>query len=38
MAGTEPEQQSRLGATALDPLIAWQPLAGLVNGKVPSTG
>jgi hypothetical protein len=22
------------GATTLDPLIAWQPLAGLVNGKV----
>jgi hypothetical protein len=25
------------GASALDPLISFQPLAGLVNGKVPAT-
>jgi hypothetical protein len=23
------------GASTLDPLIMWQPLAGLVGGKVP---
>ncbi len=33
-----PNNSLGVGATALDPLIAWQPLAGLVNGTVPSTG
>jgi hypothetical protein len=32
-----PNLNNTLGSgTALDPLIAWQPLAGLVNGTVPS--
>jgi hypothetical protein len=30
-----PNLNNGLGSgTALEPLIAWQPLAGLVNGKV----
>jgi hypothetical protein len=33
--GTGPNLVNTLGSgTALEPLIAWQPLAGLVNGKV----
>ncbi|HXP66190.1 MAG TPA: hypothetical protein VN815_12010 [Steroidobacteraceae bacterium] len=32
-----PNLNNTLGSgTALEPLVAWQPLAGLVNGKVPS--
>jgi len=34
-----PGINNTLGVGAsLDPLIAWQPLAGLVNGKVPTSG
>jgi len=34
-----PNLNNTLGSgSALQPLIAWQPLAGLVNGKVPTSG